>query len=207
MGAAKFIAAQLREPSGVFGRLVMLRLLNLLNTPMNRLALAALRLEPRDHVLEAGFGGGDLMARMARVVTEGHITGVDLSSAAVEACAKRFGPLIAAGTIDLHCANLDALPFASNTFTKVVTVNTIYFWTDPSVALGQILRVLKKDGDLVICFNPRVVLEKSGICRHGFQLFDPEEVSTLLSASGFREVQLHYGRHRPGKYVAAAGRK
>jgi SAM-dependent methyltransferase len=207
MSVAKLIAAQLRKPSGLFGQFVVVRLLNLFNTPMNRLALEVLRLQPEDRVLEVGFGGGDLIARMARILTRGHIGGVDFSSVAVETCTKRFASLIKAGRIDLHCANLDALPFDEGTFTKVVTSNTIYFWPNPSTALGEMHRVLEKDGTLVVCFEPRAVLGKSSISRHGFTLFDPEEVSTLLSAAGLREVQLFYGKHHLGECVAAEGRK
>jgi len=207
MSVAQIIAAQLRKPSGLFGRLVVVRLLNLFNTPMNRLALEAMRLRPEDHVLEIGFGGGDLIARMARVVTRGRITGVDFSNAAVGACKRRFSALIRAGTVSLHCANLDALPFDPDTFTKAVTVNTIYFWPDPSVSLAQLYRVLRRDGVLVVCFEPRAVLEKSSLSRHGFRLFDPEEVSALLSAAGFREIRLAFGEHHLGVCVAAAGKK
>jgi hypothetical protein len=69
------------------------------------------------------------------------------------------------------------------------------------------LRVLKEDGILVICFNPRAVLEKSGISRYGFRLFDPEEVVSLLSAAGFLDVRLVHGKHRLGDCVAAVSRK
>jgi SAM-dependent methyltransferase len=204
---AKLIAAQLRRPSGFFGRHVMVHVLNRVNVPINTLALDVLRLIPEDHVLEVGFGGGDLMARMTRVAIRGHVTGVDLSRDAVEVCAKRFEMLIKVGTMDLHCAKVEELPFDANTFTKACTVNTIYFWPAPLVALGQIRRVLKEDGALVVCFSPRVLMEKRGVTRHGFTLYEPEEVSALLTAAGFRDVQLVFGKHRFGECVAAEGKK
>jgi arsenite methyltransferase len=185
----------------------MVHLLNRGNVPINNLALQVLRLAPEDHVLEVGFGGGDLIARMARVLIRGHVTGVDLSRDAVEVCVKRFRRLIEAGTIDLHCASAEELPLGDSTFTKACTVNTIYFWTVPLVALGQIRRVLKQDGTLVVCFSPRAVLEKRRVMRHGFTLYNPEEVSALLTAAGFRDVQLVFGKHRFGECIAAEGKK
>jgi len=207
MSIKKFIAAQLRKPSGFFGRFITVRLLNLVNVAINRLALKILQLQPDDHVLEVGFGGGDLIARMARIVMRGHITGVDFSIDALEACRKRFDTLIRAGTIELHCASVEALLFDANTFTKACTVNTIYFWPDPLAALGQIHRVLKKDGTLLVCFSPRAVMEKQEISRHGFRLFEPEEVKSLLSDAGFRNVRLVFGQHRFGECVVAEGTK
>jgi SAM-dependent methyltransferase len=207
MEVKKFIAAQLRKPSGFFGRLITVRLLNLFNVPINRLALELLQLQPEDYVLEVGFGGGDLIAKMAHIVTRGHITGVDFSIEAFEACRKRFAPLIKAGTIELQCANVDALPLKADTFTKACTVNTIYFWLDPLASVGQIHRVLKKDGTILICFSPRADMEKQEFTRYGFRLFEPEEVKSLLSTAGFRDVRLVFDRHRFGECVAAEGTK
>ncbi|RPH34990.1 class I SAM-dependent methyltransferase, partial [bacterium] len=177
------------------------------NVPINNLALQVLRLAPEDHVLEVGFGGGDLIARMARLLSHGHVTGVDVSRDAVDVCAKRFRRLIDAGTIDLHCAAVEKLPLGESTFTKACTVNTIYFWPDPIVALAQFRRVLKEDGTLVVCFTPRAVLEKRKLMQHGFTLYDPEEVSALLRAAGFRDVQLHSAKHWLGECIAAEGKK
>ncbi|RPI00995.1 MAG: class I SAM-dependent methyltransferase, partial [Ignavibacteriae bacterium] len=147
-------------------------------------------------------------AKMSKVLGNGHITGVDFSEDAVQACAKRFDSLIRAGFIDLHCANVAELPFHPGTFTKVCTVNTIYFWPAPLEALHQIHRVLKPEGTLVICFNPRNVMEHQGkIIHHGFTLYHPEEVAALLTEAGFRHVQLYYRKNRFGECAAARGIK
>lgn len=207
MNFASFIAAQLRQPSGYFGRHVMLHLLNRGNFPINKLALQVLRLAPTDHVLEVGFGGGDLIAKMARLLNQGRITGVDLSRDAVEVCTKRFKKLIDAGAIDLHCANVEELPLGAGMVTKACTVNTIYFWPVPLVALAQIRRVLKEDGLLVICFSPRAAMEHRRVMRHGFTLYDPEEVRTLVTEAGFRDVRIVTGKHRFGESIAVSGLK
>lgn len=207
MSFAEFMAAQLRQPAGFFGRNVMVRLLNRLNVPINKLALDVLRLGANDRVLEIGFGGGDLIARMSRVVSLGHVSGVDFSSDAVEACTRRFRALIRAGRVDLHCADVGELPFADGTFTKACTVNTIYFWPDPLAAFRQIHRVLRECGTLVVCFNPRSTVEKNKVMQHRFTLYEAEEVTALLAAAGFRDVRFVFGRHRFGRCVAAEGTK
>ena len=158
-------------------------------------------------MLEVGFGGGDLMERMARVTIRGHVTGVDVSRDAVEVCAKRFKRQIEAGTIDLHCANVEELLLDDSTFTKACTVNTIYFWPIPLVALAHIHRVLRQDGTLVVCFSPRAALENRRVMRHGFALYHPEEVKTLITKAGFRDVQLVAGKHWFGECIGAVGMK
>ena len=207
MNFGKYIANQLRKPSGFFGRHVTVNMLNRVNIPINSLAIEVLQLTSDDQVLEVGFGGGELIARMVDIVIRGKITGADFSRDVVAVCTKRFNSLIKDGRIQLHCANVNELPFDAEAFTKVCTVNTIYFWSDPIVALTQIHRVLKKEGMLVVCFSPRIVMEKRWAIQHGFTLYDPEEVSTLLTKIGFREVQLIIGKHRFGECIAAKGKK
>ena len=207
MSIAKFIAGQLRQPAGFFGRQIMVRVLNRMNYSMNTLALEALQLSPDDHVLEVGFGGGELMTRIASIVTHGKIAGADFSSDAVDICTKRFKQFIIAGRVDLCCANVEELPFEADMFSKVCTINTIYFWSDPFAALAQIYRVLKKDGKLVVCFRPREAVKNQKIMQHGFTLYDPEEVSLLLTKAGFRDVRLVRKKRGFEECIAAAGKK
>jgi ubiquinone/menaquinone biosynthesis C-methylase UbiE len=186
----------------------MLHLLNRSNVAMNALVLDCLQLESRDRVLEVGFGGGDLIAKMSHVLRRGYITGVDFSQDVVDACAKRFAPLVRIGLLDLHCANIEELPFEPGRFTKACTVNTLYFLPDPLAALRQIHRVLRDNGTLVLGFTPRAWMEGRGkFIHHGFSLYEPEEVSLLLVNAGFRDVQLFYGKNRLGECVAATGKK
>jgi len=76
MPIAAFIARQLRQPSGGFGRIVVARLLDRANGPMRALTLESLELAPDDRVLEIGPGGGDPIARLAPRVQRGRIAGV-----------------------------------------------------------------------------------------------------------------------------------
>ncbi|HTO51823.1 MAG TPA: hypothetical protein VMR50_00435, partial [Myxococcota bacterium] len=48
MGLSEVVAGQLRKPSGWFGRLVVARLLDRANAPLDELALAKLRASLRD---------------------------------------------------------------------------------------------------------------------------------------------------------------
>jgi arsenite methyltransferase len=205
MSLIKFLASQLARPSGFFGKYVTVRLLNRLNVPINRLALETLRLGKDDRVLEIGFGGGALIEEMVRIAD--HVSGVDISPEACQVCSRKFRQLIAAGRVDLHCAPVENLPFPSGAFTRAVSVNAIYFWPDPLRALGQVHRTLRPEGLLVICFNPRNQVEKKPIARHGFRLYEPDEVAALLTEAGFFDVGVAYSRHRFGICAAVWGRR
>jgi ubiquinone/menaquinone biosynthesis C-methylase UbiE len=205
MSFSKYISAQLRKPTGLFGRYVMTHLLNRINLSLNHLALEVLRLSPDDHVLEIGFGGGSLLAEMSRITIRGKITGVDFSRDILDAGLKRFKTLAGNGAMELSCADVMELPFEAGAFSKVCTVNTIYFWSDPQCAFSQIHRVLKDEGTVVVCFSPKVSMQGRSPKLHNFILYDPEEVVSLLTAAGFRNVHFISRGRRSRECVAVIG--
>ena len=135
MGVPEFFADQLRNPTGFFGRVVMSRFFDRSSAAINQLTMASLALEPADRVLEVGFGAGDLITHMAPVVREGFVAGADFSPDMVSVATKRLAPLVSAGRVELRCASAERLPYADGSFAKACTVNTIYFWPQPAVAI------------------------------------------------------------------------
>jgi ubiquinone/menaquinone biosynthesis C-methylase UbiE len=207
MSLTKYFASQLRQPSGLFGRYVMPGYLNRHNDKLNSFTFKSLLLQPDDQVLEVGFGGGALISKIVKVVTEGHITGVDLSNKAVEACSKRFESIINKGLMDLHCASVDELPLAADIFTKVCAVNAIYFWPNPVSSLQQIRRVLRQNGLIIIGFKARSVLEKHKVTQNGFSMYESNQVEALLKEAGFRDVRCNFEGSGDEQCIAAEGRK
>src|SRR5262249_35356058 len=122
-------------------------------------------------------------------------------------CAKRFATLVHAGRLELRCGHLDALPYADGEFTKACTVNTIYFWSDPATALGEIRRTLRPGGRLVVTFNPTVTARKLPYTKHGFTLHEPNAVRALLEDAGFHAVELVGGSTPLGEFFCATGTK
>jgi len=207
VGLSRFIAGQLRQPSGLFGKVLNSSVLNRVNGPMNQRTVELLELDPADRVLEVGFGGGDLIDRMAAIVSRGRIVGVDFSPAMVELSRRRFARLIESGRLELCCASAEKLPYDSGQFTKACTVNTVYFWSDPLVALGELRRTLEDGGRLVLSFNPRATAQKLPYTRHGFTLYEGNEVEHLLAEAGFRDVRTVTGSQKIGEFVSTVGTK
>jgi len=129
----RFIARQLGDPSGPFGRLVMSRLLNRGNDELISATLTALALEPRDRYLDVGFGGGVSFEKAARVLT-GKMLGVDPSPDMVESPSDALRSLIRAGRLELKVGDVAAIPVPPGTIDKLLTTNTIYFWPDSTPA-------------------------------------------------------------------------
>lgn len=186
----KYLAAQLRRPSGLVGRLLVAPILNRRNAVLNEAVLQSLGLEETDRVLEVGFGGGDLMSRVLPRISSGHLIGADFSQDMVELCARRFSSAIADGVLELVCASVEELPLAGCSVDKACTANTIYFWGDPVAAAVELHRVIAPGGRLVIGFAPRQTLERLPVTEHGFAMYEADEVRALLLEAGFDDVSI-----------------
>jgi ubiquinone/menaquinone biosynthesis C-methylase UbiE len=196
MKVTEYLSAQLGRPSGIFSKPAAI-LWNKRNLALNKAALKNLFLKSNDRVLEIGFGGGYLLGEILRYIDEGFLCGIDISPAMVTRCVKRYRRERDAGLIELKCAPAEAIPYEEKQFTKVCSVNSIFYWQDADRVFNEIGRVLAKDGRFVLCFTLKESLETKGFANH-IQLYDIEEVTGMLKASGFQEIQVKTDsdRHR-----------
>ncbi|HEV2912891.1 MAG TPA: class I SAM-dependent methyltransferase [Pyrinomonadaceae bacterium] len=186
----KYIARQLARPSGLFGRLFIARWLDKASVAMNKLTLVKLSVEPEDRILEVGFGGGDLLEQILSNGPSAYVAGVDLSTDMVEVVGRRLRHYIRAGKAQVLAGDIEALPFADGEFTKLCSVNTLYFWRNPSSALAECRRVLRRGGRILLCFNSKEDLARWPGHKHGFRLYNLSEVEDLLKMSGFMVVEV-----------------
>lgn len=185
----KFMASQFGKPAGLFGRFYMKGVLNAGNQRSNELALKHLEPLPSDRILEIGFGGGWLIQRLAEIATEGKVVGLDHSKTMVDSAKRAFRHL--GDKIELVCGSAENLPFESESFSRICTVHTIYFWKEPQRVASELYRVLKPGGILVIGINSKTKLEAQPMTRHNFTLYEPPDVVALLAKNGFDSVTVH----------------
>jgi ubiquinone/menaquinone biosynthesis C-methylase UbiE len=187
-GFWRFVAAQLRRPSGLTGGWLLPRLWNRRNRALNDAAFAALAPCAGDRVLEIGFGGGYLLARIAGAVGDGRLAGVDASAAIVNHCRRRFRALVRGGTMSLECADVAALPFPPASFDKVCAVNTIFYWDDAPQAFAEIARVMAAGGALILVFTDKAALDHRPFAGPGVATYAIDEVRQMLGRAGFGDV-------------------
>ncbi len=171
MSIPEYIASQLRKPNGFVGRVLISRILNRANAEMNKVTLSLLDLTDSDQVLEVGFGGGALLREMARLNPKATLYGADFSPDMVTLCQKKMHNLIAEGRLQLDCANVEKLPYETGTFTKICSVNAIYFWEDCASAIRELKRVLQPQGVLVLTFGDKTSMSQQTVTNHGFNLY------------------------------------
>jgi ubiquinone/menaquinone biosynthesis C-methylase UbiE len=110
-----------------------------------RETLARLSLRPCDRLLDLGCGTGALLRELGKRLPPAQLTGVDLSAAMV-GVARASLPT----AVQLAVADAAALPFQRGTFDVVVSNSSFHFWSQPDRALGELRRILRAGGRLVI---------------------------------------------------------
>lgn len=179
-----FIARQSRQPSGVLGWIIG-TIMAQETAELNATVLHALELEPTDHVLEVGFGHGRTIERAAALVSQGTVTGVDLSETMVGMARRRCRRFIEEGRVRLEQGDSSGLAFPGAHFDKVYSVHTIYFWSEPSQHLNEIHRVLKPGGRLVLGLRSKEDVATGSFPASVYTFHDTDSVRRLLTASGF----------------------
>jgi ubiquinone/menaquinone biosynthesis C-methylase UbiE len=199
MGIQRFMASQLRQPSGWFGTFVMSRLLDRGNRKIIDRTLTLLDVRAEHSILEIGFGGGSALSRLAKEAGSGVINGVDISPEMIRHAERRFRHEIQTGRLRVQFGDVTQLPFAPDSFDRVFTINTIYFWPDALQGLGEIHRVLKQDGLAAISIRSREKMEKHAVTKYDFRLFSAGDVAGLMGQAGFHEISIDH-RHKDKWY-------
>jgi ubiquinone/menaquinone biosynthesis C-methylase UbiE len=116
----------------------------------------ASRLPASSRVLEVGCGAGHLTMQLAE--RDLRVNAIDASSAMVDATARRADAAGLGERVAVEVADVHALPFASGHFDLVVAVGVIPWLHSPGSAVGEMARVLRPGGKLVLTGDNRARL-------------------------------------------------
>ena len=148
----------------------------LISTPSLMLAL-----KKNDRVLEIGFGPGKLINEMAKMTTEGFVEGIDFSTTMLKQASKVNKHHILNGKVRLQKGECRRLPFENESFDKLCSANTLYFWKDPDKYFREMFRVIKSGGKIVIGFRDDKQMSRLNLSDEIFRTYSLDEVVNLLS--------------------------
>lgn len=190
VGLSNYMARQLQQPNGFFGSRFIGRMMNRSNAQLEQLSLASADVRPTDHVLEIGFGNGQLLEQLCSTVSSGKVMGADISQDLMDQVGKRFHSHIEKGRLELHLAGVSQLPLADASIDTIITNNTIYFWPQPLADSKELLRILKPNGKLVVGYRTADDMKNYPFVTQNLDIFKNRysqlEVEQLLLQAGFR---------------------
>lgn len=112
--------------------------------------LSHVSIESRFKVLDVGCGGGATVQKLATIVKDGMVYGVDYADGSIAVSRGLNSELIEAGRVVIQKATVSQLPFADATFDLATAIETQYYWPDLRGDMREVLRVLKAGGKLVV---------------------------------------------------------
>jgi SAM-dependent methyltransferase len=183
-----FIARQSARPSGLIGR-VIAGVMAHETSDLNERAVRLLGPSPSDRVLEVGFGHGRTIERLARVVNNGRVCGIDVSESMLNMAVRRNLRAITEGRVELRKGDCASIPFDAASFDGALSVHTLYFWSDPAACLREIRRVLQPGARLVLGFLRGDSAQRNSFPTEVYTFHDEQAISTMLAATDFRSIQ------------------
>jgi arsenite methyltransferase len=120
------------------------------HVPIVEPMLALMNLQPAEGILDLGCGSGWLVRRLARLVIKGSVTGIDVSDQMIHRAQDATSGV---PNVEFRIGTAEQIPAPADTFTKVVSVESAYYWRDPARGMADILRVLQPGGSAWILIN------------------------------------------------------
>jgi SAM-dependent methyltransferase len=177
--------------------------------PFDAHLLAAAGIAGRDRVLDVGCGCGATTRAAARAAADGgDATGVDLSGAMLER-ARAVADEDGLTNVRFVHGDAQAHPFEQGEFDAAISRFGVMFFADPTAAFTNLARATREQGRLVfLCWqellrNDCFWVPVSAALTHvpppdpgspdepgPFSLADPDRIRSILSAAGWRDVDL-----------------
>ena len=152
--------------------------------------LDVMHIEPTDRILDLGCGTGWASRRMARQATNGEIVGLDVADEMLrraEQTSKEFK------NIRYVWGSAEKIPAADGAFSKVLSVESFYYYADQGKALDELLRVMAPKAKLFILINlykdNHYSLRWVSELKVQVQALSEAEYKALLEKHGFKNVQ------------------
>jgi ubiquinone/menaquinone biosynthesis C-methylase UbiE len=152
--------------------------------------LALMDLEPTDRVLDLGCGTGWASRRMASLANE--VIGLDVADEMLRRAEQASAGI---NNVRYVWGSAEKIPVADNSFTKVLSVESFYYYADQGKVLDELRRVTSPGGRLFILINlykdNHYSLRWVTELKVPVQALSEAEYIGLLQAHGFQDVAAH----------------
>ncbi|WP_206365168.1 class I SAM-dependent methyltransferase [Sphingobacterium corticibacterium] len=182
------LASQLRQPQGDKGVKVA-EMMNETNMNMTLHSIKRLTLQEGERILELGHGNCGHLVQLLEQKRNLSYYGLEMSALMQEEAQRLNQQFFDNGQASFYLYDGLHIPFESNFFDKVFTVNTIYFWKEPEELLTELYRVIKPGGILNITYAQGDFMKQLPFVQFGFTLYNDEKIKELFDNTAFCLVE------------------
>ncbi|WP_168583605.1 class I SAM-dependent methyltransferase [Gephyromycinifex aptenodytis] len=186
----KELARQLRCPDGEVGAQLG-ESMGKSNDGMIQASMVLLDLGRGRHVLELGHGACTHLSALLEMGTNLSYAGLEISTVMYREAKRIAEPLSADHEVEFRVFDGVTIPFGDASFDRVLSVNTVYFWTPARAVMDEISRVLTPGGVVVVSYVDKDFMKTLPFVDAGFTLYEDSEVQTLAEGSGLRVEAFH----------------
>jgi ubiquinone/menaquinone biosynthesis C-methylase UbiE len=154
--------------------------------------IALMNIQPSDRILDLGCGTGWASRPLARMANAGEVVGLDVADEMLHRAEEASSEF---NNIRYVWGSAENIPALDGLFTKVLSVESFYYYADQNKALRELKRVMAPGGQLFILINlykdNHYSLRWVGELKVPVQALSEAEYISLLERHGFRNVEAH----------------
>jgi len=118
--------------------------------PITLPVLEKMRIAPPDNILDVGCGAGWLSRRLAKLVPEGRVVGMDISDEMIRHARRSSMDF---DNLMFIAGEVAQIPWQPNFFSHAIAVESSYYWPNPAAGVKDVFRVLSDGGSAWILIN------------------------------------------------------
>ena len=201
------IASQLKHPTGEKG-IEMANMMHETNINMTRHSVQNLNIKGGNTILELGHGNAGHVAFIFEQAENLKYYGLEMSELMFQEARQINRNFVSQKQAFFSLYDGNKIPFEDESFDKIVTVNTIYFWQEPEKLLSEIYRVLSQNGVFCITFAEESFMKQLPFTQFEFELYSTKKAQQLIKKTSFKivytETQTEKVKTKTGELVDRA---
>jgi ubiquinone/menaquinone biosynthesis C-methylase UbiE len=181
------IASQLKHPTGEKG-IEMANMMHETNINMTRHSVQNLNITDGNSILELGHGNAGHLEYVLQQASHLKYYGLEMSELMFNEARQINRNFVSQKQAFFSIYEGNIIPFKEDSFDKIFTVNTIYFWQNPEKLLSEMRRVLLPKGILCVTFAEESFMKQLPFTQFEFELYNTEKAEKLIEKTLFKIV-------------------
>jgi SAM-dependent methyltransferase len=189
------LSMQLRMPSGEAG----LRVADMMassNWPMIQHSIEHLALDHQQQILELGHASASHVAYLLGQKTGLFYQGLEISALMQQQAQRLNQTAIQNQQADFQLYDGLQLNFEPQRFDRILSINTLYFWSEPQRLLQALYSVAKAGCIFNLCFAEKSFMQSLPFSQFDFQLYTLEQALQMVAQSQWQLLQHYHGQDR-----------